>query len=91
MLLSGGGESDEALVLAVRLATAVDLAVHVAHVAEARARDETLAVQARYSDALHHEYRDRLEELIWWLADTAGSRAAVARPRFRPDVGEAFE
>lgn len=56
--------ADEALVLAVRLATAVDLTVHVAHVAEARAKDETLAVQARYSDALHHEYRDRLEELI---------------------------
>jgi len=62
--LSGGSESDEALVLAVRLATAIDLTVHVAHVAEARVEDETLAAQARYSDALHHEYRDRLDELV---------------------------
>lgn len=62
--LSGGVESDDALPLAVRLATALDLTVHVAHVADARAGNDTLATQARYADALHHEYRNRLEELV---------------------------
>lgn len=62
--LSGGSESDDALVIAVRLAAAVDLTVHVAHVTKARADADALAAQARYSDALHHEYRDRLEELV---------------------------
>jgi nucleotide-binding universal stress UspA family protein len=61
--VSGGGESDDALVLAVRLAVAIDLTVHVAHVA-VPAENDALAAQARYSDALHHEYRDRLEELV---------------------------
>jgi nucleotide-binding universal stress UspA family protein len=63
--LSGGSESDDALVLAVRLAGAIDLTVYVAHVAEAATEaTETLAAQARYSDALHHEYRSRWEELV---------------------------
>lgn len=62
--LSGGDESDAALVLAVPVATAIDLTVYVAHVAEPRGEGETLATQARYADALHHEYRDRVEELV---------------------------
>lgn len=62
--MSGGGESDEALVLAVRLAVALELTVHVAYVAEARAEGEALAAQVRYPDALHHEGRARLEELV---------------------------
>jgi nucleotide-binding universal stress UspA family protein len=62
--LSGGVESDDALAFAVRLGAAIDLTVHVAHVAPQRAEEDALAAQARYSDALHHEYRDRLEELV---------------------------
>ena len=63
--VSGGAECDEALVLAVRLAGALDLAVHVAHVADGDAKkDEEVAARTRYSDALHHEYAAQLEELI---------------------------
>lgn len=61
--VSGGGESDEALALAVGIAGALDLDVHVAHVADAALRDE-LAARTRYSDALHHEYCAQLEELV---------------------------
>jgi nucleotide-binding universal stress UspA family protein len=62
--VSGGAESDPPLVLAVRLACALDLDVHVAHVAEADRRDEELAARARYADAIHHEYRAQLEALV---------------------------
>jgi nucleotide-binding universal stress UspA family protein len=62
--VSGEAESDEALALAVRLAGALDLEVHVAHVADSEAGEEGLAARARYADALHHEYPGQLEELI---------------------------
>jgi nucleotide-binding universal stress UspA family protein len=62
--LSGEMEADDALVLAVRLADALDLEVHVAHVADADTGDEGLAARARYADALHHEYPRQLEELV---------------------------
>ena len=62
--VSGGAESDEGLVLAVRLAAALELTVNVVHVAGARAEEQTLGAQTRYCDALHHEYRDRLDELV---------------------------
>jgi hypothetical protein len=62
--VSGEAEADEALALAVRLADALDLEVHVAHVAESEAGDEGLAARARYADALHHEYPGQLEELV---------------------------
>lgn len=62
--VSGEAEADEALALAVRLADALDLQVHVAHVADAEAGDEGLAAKARYADALHHEYPGQLEELV---------------------------
>lgn len=62
--VSGEIEVDEALVLAVRLANALDLAVHVAHVADADAGEESLSARARYADALHHEYPCQLEEFI---------------------------
>jgi nucleotide-binding universal stress UspA family protein len=60
--LSGEAEADEALVLAVRLAGALDLQVCVAHVADVG--DEGLAARTRYADALHHEYPGQLEELV---------------------------
>lgn len=62
--ISGEPESDEALALAVRLANALDLDVHVAHVADADTGDEGLAARARYADALHHEYPRQLEEFV---------------------------
>jgi nucleotide-binding universal stress UspA family protein len=62
--VSGEVEGDEALGLAIRLADALDLAVHVAHVADADAGGQGLAVRARYADALHHEYRRQLEEFV---------------------------
>lgn len=62
--VSGEAEADEALALAVRLAGALDLEVHVAHVADAAAGDESLAARARYADAPHHEYPRQLEELV---------------------------
>lgn len=62
--MSGETEVDEALVLAVRLADALDLEVHAVHVADSDAGDESLSVRARYADALHHEYPRQLEELV---------------------------
>jgi nucleotide-binding universal stress UspA family protein len=62
--LSGEVEADEALALAVRLASVLDLEVHVAHVADADTGDESLAARARYADALHHEYSQQLAELV---------------------------
>jgi nucleotide-binding universal stress UspA family protein len=62
--VSGEPEGDEALALAVRLANALGLEVHVAHVAGADAGDESLAARARYADAIHHEYPRQLQELV---------------------------
>jgi nucleotide-binding universal stress UspA family protein len=62
--VSGEVAADEALALAVRLADALDLSVHVAHVAETGTNGEGLAARARYADALHHEYSAQLEELV---------------------------
>jgi nucleotide-binding universal stress UspA family protein len=62
--VSGETEVDEALGLALRLASALDLDVHVAHVANEDAGHESLSARARYADALHHEYPCRFEELV---------------------------
>jgi nucleotide-binding universal stress UspA family protein len=63
--VSGGSESDQALALAVRLACALDLAVHVVHVVDADSRtDDELTARARYADEMHHEYPAQLEELV---------------------------
>ncbi|HUG38600.1 MAG TPA: universal stress protein [Candidatus Limnocylindrales bacterium] len=62
--VSGEPEGDEALALAVRLANALGLEVHVAHVAGADTGDESLAARARYADAIHHEYPHQLQELV---------------------------
>jgi nucleotide-binding universal stress UspA family protein len=62
--VSGEMEADDALALAVRVAEALDLDVHVAHVTDADASDEGLAARARYADALHHEYPGQLEEFV---------------------------
>lgn len=60
--VSGEAEADEALTLALRIAHALDLRVDVAHVATA---DEAgIAGEARYADAVHHEYPRRLDEFI---------------------------
>jgi nucleotide-binding universal stress UspA family protein len=62
--VSGEAEADEALALAVRLAGALDLTVHVAHVADRDPGDKGLAARARYADALYHEYPCQLEEFV---------------------------
>jgi nucleotide-binding universal stress UspA family protein len=62
--VSGETEVDEALALAVRLANALDLEVHVAHVSDSNVGDESLSARARYADALHHEYSGQLEEFV---------------------------
>lgn len=62
--VSGELESDDALVLASRLATPLDLSVHVAHVAASSVKDGDLEARARYSDAVHHEYSAQLHGLV---------------------------
>lgn len=62
--VSGEVASDDALALAVRLASALDLCVDVVHVADPDPRDDPLAPRLRYADALHHEYSARLEEIV---------------------------
>lgn len=62
--VSGDAQLDEALAFAVQLANALDLEVHVAHVADSTAGEESLAMRARYADALHYEYAQQLEELV---------------------------
>jgi hypothetical protein len=48
----------------VRLAAAMDLEVHVAHVEDPDAPDGGLATRARYADAVHHEYPAQLDEVV---------------------------
>lgn len=62
--VSGEVQGDEALSAAVRLAAALDLDVHVAHVTDGDTDDQSLAAQARYADALHHEYPSQLEQFV---------------------------
>ena len=62
--VSGETQADEALGLAVRLANALDLEVHVAHVTDSDPANESLSARARYADALHHEYPGQLEEFV---------------------------
>lgn len=69
--LSGQVEADAALALAVRLAQPLQLRVHVVHV-EDEPSDEGLAAQARYADALHHEYARQLEEIVGRALPHAG-------------------
>jgi nucleotide-binding universal stress UspA family protein len=61
--LSGELGPDDALTLALRLATALDLSVTVAHVMADGERSAAL-VDRPYADELHHEYAGRLNELI---------------------------
>ncbi|HEX7126909.1 MAG TPA: universal stress protein [Thermodesulfobacteriota bacterium] len=77
--VSGEAEADAALTLAVRLARALDLGVHVVHVIPPGDGDADLAARARYADALHHEYPRQLEEVVSRaLADcTPGERCRV--------------
>lgn len=61
--VSGEVEGNEALMFAVRLANALNLVIHVAHVSDSS--DETgIAARARYADAAHHEYPGQLQELV---------------------------
>jgi nucleotide-binding universal stress UspA family protein len=61
--VSGETRADEALALAVRLAGALDLEVHAAHVTD-HGDEEGLEARARYADALHHEFPQQLEEIV---------------------------
>jgi nucleotide-binding universal stress UspA family protein len=60
--VSGEAAPDAALATAVRMAAALDLAVHVVHVTDSEAGEEGLAARARYADEAHHEYPRLLEE-----------------------------
>jgi nucleotide-binding universal stress UspA family protein len=62
--MCGETESDEALALAVTLAHALTLELHVAHVLESPARGHGLAAVTRYADAVHHEYPQQFAELV---------------------------
>jgi nucleotide-binding universal stress UspA family protein len=62
--LSGETELDEALVLAVRLASALHLDVHVAHVVDRDTGQSGLSARVRYADAFHHEYPGQLDEMV---------------------------
>lgn len=62
--LSGEAEADAALTLAVRLANALDLAVHVAHVSETGAGKTGIEAWAHYADQPHHEYPGHLKEFV---------------------------
>lgn len=62
--VSGAIVCDDALSVAAQLAFALGLTVKVVHVASPSAADEGLDARARYSDALHHEYRGQLDELV---------------------------
>lgn len=62
--MSGAIACDDALAVAVQLASSLDLSVKVAHVANPGSADEGLDTRARYSDAIHHEYAGQLEELV---------------------------
>jgi nucleotide-binding universal stress UspA family protein len=59
-----GEDADEALMLAITLANALELEVHVVHVLDEPARDRGLASTVRYADAVHHEYPQQLAELV---------------------------
>lgn len=89
--VSGEPEGDQALALAVRLANALGLEVHVAHVAGADAGDESLAARARYADAIHHEYPRQLQELVVRAlphCDAAESRCIVDVALCHGDVAD---
>ncbi len=60
--LSGEVQGDDALALAVRVAVALDMEVHAAHVADPH--DGHLEASTRYADALHHEYPSQLDEFV---------------------------
>jgi len=62
--MSGESEADDALTLAVTLANALELEVHIVHVMDNASRESGLAAAARYADAVHHEYPQRLTQLI---------------------------
>lgn len=61
--ISGNVEGNEAVMLAVQLANALDLSVHVAHVSVS-GEETGIAARARYADAAHHEYPGQLQELV---------------------------
>jgi nucleotide-binding universal stress UspA family protein len=62
--VSGALACDDALAVAARFASELDLTVKVVHVANPGSRDEGIEARARYSDALHHEYSGQLDELV---------------------------
>lgn len=61
--VSGEPAADGALALAVQVANALSLRVHVAHVADGPG-DGGIAAASRYADEIHHEYPGQLDALI---------------------------
>lgn len=63
--ISGEAQADAALTVAVRLGHELDLKLTVVHVLSPAEKGKGgLAAEARYADALHHEYACRLGELV---------------------------
>lgn len=60
--ISGDPRADEALTVAVRLSNELGLWTTVVHVLDGG--DEAGLAATRYADSAHHEYPDRLEELV---------------------------
>jgi nucleotide-binding universal stress UspA family protein len=78
MMVAASGEAaaDRALGAAARLATALQLTVTVVHAEDGPSRTRAAPLGASYSDALHHEYPKRLEQLVErGLADCSAEQA----------------
>jgi len=62
--MSGESETDDALSLAVTLANALELEVHIVHVMDGAPHAGGLATATHYADAMHHEYPQQLGQLV---------------------------
>lgn len=71
--ISGEFESDSALGVALRLAVALDFVIEVVHVVGGGQEAAGLAAEARYADAPHHEYPQRLQQLVRRLLPECGA------------------
>lgn len=89
--VSGEVEADSALSVAVSLATALEIQVEVAHVIGAGGEARGLAAEARYPDALHHEYGGRLQGLVSRALAGCSSTSCLSVREIRVLRGEPAE
>lgn len=62
--MSGEPETDASLMLAIQLANALDLKVNIVHVVDSATQEAGATATGRYGDQAHHEYPQRLNELV---------------------------